>query len=181
MKNIFRATAQTSTFLKSISLLMLVFMVIFAVASCENQTKSSSVVKSEVVSASEVANGVIPVAADSLLIDLGDNAKIENRSVCFGGNYAVQERHNLVIGGNTAGSTPPRNLIESKFGNDQNFEIGGDYVQRKLYAIGGSQAPPRQLSQIGGNQLAPRQLSGIGGTTDLTGSSEIGGQYAPRS
>lgn len=181
MKTIFRATAPISTFLKSISVLMLFLVVTFSVTSCENQTKSTSTVKSEVVSASTAADGVIPVATDSLLIDIGDNAKIENRSVCFDGNYAVQEGHNLEIGGNGPGSTAPRNLLEAKFGKDQNVEIGGNSTERKLYATGGSQAPPRQLSKIGGNQLAPRQLSGIGGTTYLIGSNEIGGQYAPRS
>jgi len=202
MKTIFRAAAPTSTFIKSISVLMLVLLVTFAVTSCENQPKTTSTFQSEVVPESLVTNAVAEIGKDTLLLDIGDNAKIENRNLC--------------IGGNGPGSTAPRNLFKVNL-SGKNFEIGGNTAERKLFVIGGSQAPPRQFSEtgssptmfknmpeingkqtsikqvviggdytprkltaIGGTQSAPRQLSGSGGTTDLTGSNEIGGQYGPR-
>ncbi|MBC7410133.1 MAG: hypothetical protein H7339_17255 [Arcicella sp.] len=136
MKNIFRAAAQTSTFLKSISVLMLVLLVGFSVTSCENQTKTISTDKSEVVSETEVVNAATLVDTEDPLMEMGYNSEIENRRLCIEGGAAGHERSSLDIGGY---QTAPRSL--SEFGVNQ--------VPPRLLTIGGSGSlPPRSVIEV---------------------------------
>lgn len=194
MKNIFGAKAQTANFVKSISLLMLVFLVTFGVTSCKNETAPAvaPTTKYEPVLDTKAITVPVEEEAEKQVQDLGTNSEIDFKSLCIGGGgTAGQERRTLTIGG---GQAVPRSATD----------IGGTGVTRRLVAIGGNgvgsamprnatdiggQSCPRQLVEIGGNQTGHRLLANIGGngsvpqralSDHLPDELPIGGHGAPR-
>ncbi len=152
MKNIFGAKAQTATFVKSISLLMLMFLVTFGVTSCKNETAPAVPQPTKYESVLDAKVSPIPAAVETekQLQELGTNSEIDYKSLCIGGGTAGQERRTLTIGG---GQAVPRSATD----------IGGNggQVSRRL-AIGGHETGQRKVTDIGGNQTA-RRLVDIGG------------------
>ena len=115
---------------------MLVLLVSFAVTSCENQTKTNSTDKSEVVSETEIVNAATLVGTEDPLMEMGYNSDIENRGHRIVGVAVGQERSSLEIGGY---QTAPRSLSE----------IVGNQVSPRLLTIGGSGSlPPRSVIEI---------------------------------
>ena len=155
MKNIFGAKAQTTTFVKNISLLMLVFLVTFGVTSCKNETAPAvtPTTNYEPVLDTKAITEPVEVETEKQLQELGTNSEIDYKSLCIGGGgIGGQERRTLTIGG---GQAVPRSAVE----------IGGTGVTRTLIAIGGNgvgSPMPRNLTDVGG-QSCPRQLLEIGG------------------
>jgi len=155
MKNIFGAKAQTLTIVKSISLLMLVFLVTFGVTSCKNETAPAVTPTTNYESVLDTKAILVPVEVETekQLQELGTNSEIDYKSLCIGGGgIGGQERRTLTIGG---GQAVPSNATD----------IGGTGVTRRLTAIGGNgvgSAMPRNVTDIGG-QGCPRQLSKISG------------------
>jgi hypothetical protein len=194
MKNIFGAKAQTSNIVKSISLLMLVFLVTFGVTSCKNETAPAVTPTTSYESVLDTKAITVPVEVETQkqIEELGTNSEIDYKSLCIGGGTAGQERRTLTIGASQA-------LPRSGTG------IGGNETSRRLIAIGGNgsgstmprnltdiggQSCPRQLSEIGGNQTANRAFSDIGGqgsmvpralNDKLPNEIPIGGNSTPRS
>ena len=152
MKNIFGAKAQTATFVKSISLLMLMFLVTFGVTSCKNETAPAVTVPANYEPVLDAKASPIPPAVETekQLQELGTNTEIDYKSLCIGGGTAGQERRTLTIGG---GQAVPRSATN----------IGGNsgQVSRRV-AIGGHETGQRKVSDIGGNQTS-RRLVDIGG------------------
>ena len=194
MKNIFGAKAQTAIFAKSIALLMLVFLVTFAVTSCKNETAPAVTPTTNYESVLDTKAITVPaeVETEKQLQELGTNSEIDYKSLCIGGGgIGGQERRTLTIGG---GQAVPRSATD----------IGGTGVTRRLIAIGGNgvgsamprnmtdiggQSCPRQLSEIGGNQTGHRLFADIGGNGSvpqrafndhLPDEMPIGGHGAPR-
>ena len=194
MKNIFGAKAQTATFVKSIALLMLVFLVTFGVTSCKNEPAPAVAPTTKFESVLDTKAVTVPVEEETekQLQELGTNSEIDYKSLCIGGGgIGGQERRTLTIGG---GQAVPRSATD----------IGGTGVTRRLVAIGGNgvgspmprnvtdiggQSCPRQLSEIGGNQTGHRLFSDIGGNGSvpqralndhLPHELPIGGHGAPR-
>ena len=194
MKNIFGAKAQTANFVKSISLLMLVFLVAFGFTSCKNETAAAVTTPTNYESVMDTKAITVPVEVETgkQLQELGTNSEIDYKSLCIGGGgIGGQERRTLTIGG---GQAVPRSATD----------IGGTGVTRRLIAIGGNgvgsamprnmtdiggQSCPRQLSEIGGNQTGHRLFADIGGNGSvpqrafndhLPDEMPIGGHGAPR-
>jgi hypothetical protein len=194
MKNIFGAKAHTATFVKSISLLMLVFLVTFGVTSCKDETAPAAAPTTNYESVLDTKAITVPVEVETekQLEELGTNSEIDYKSLCIGGGgIGGQERRTLTIGG---GQAVPRSATD----------IGGNGVTRRLVAIGGNgvgsplprnvtdiggQSCPRQLSEIGGNQTGHRLFADIGGqgsvpqrafNDHLPHELPIGGHGAPR-
>lgn len=155
MKNIFGAKAQTATFVKSISLLMLLFLVTFGVTSCKNETPPALAAPNNYESVLDTKAITVPLELETQkqLQELGTNSEIDYKSLCIGGGTAGQERRTLTIGGNGAGSTMPRNL------ND--IGDNGGQVSRRL-AIDEHGIRHRKVTDIGGNQTG-RRFVDIGG------------------
>ena len=168
MKNIFGAKAQTANFVKSISLLMLVFLVTFGVTSCKNETAPAVTPTANYESVLDTKAITVPVEVETQkqVEELGTNSEIDYKILCIGGGTAGQERRTLTIGG---GQAVPRSAAD----------IGGNETSRRLIAIGGNGAGstmPRNLTEIGG-QSCPRKLSEIGGNqTTNRAFADIGGQ-----
>jgi hypothetical protein len=168
MKNIFGAKAQTANFVKSIWLLMLVFLVTFGVTSCKNETATAVPQPTKYESVLDTKVSPTPAALETKkqLQELGTNSEIDYKSLCIGGGTAGQERRTLTIGG---GQAVPRSATD----------IGGNETSRRLIAIGGNgvgSAIPRNVTDIGG-QSCPRQLSETGGNqTANRAFADIGGQ-----
>ena len=194
MKNIFGAKAQTANFVKSMSLLMLIFLVTFGVTSCKNETAPAVTPQTNYESVLDSKAIAVPAAVETekQLQELGTNSEIDYKSLCIGGGgIGGQERRTLTIGGAQA---VPRSVTD----------IGGSGVTRRLTAIGGTgigsplsrkvteiggQSCPRQLLEIGGNQTGHRLFADIGGqgsvpqrafNDHLPHELPIGGHGAPR-
>ncbi len=173
MKNIFGAKAQTTTFVKSISLLMLVFLVTFGVTSCKNETTTavSQPTKYENVLDTKAITVPVEVETQKQLEELGTNSEINYKSLCIGGGTAGQERRTLTIGG---GQAVPRSATD----------IGGNQTSRKLIGIGGNGAGstmPRNLTNIGGNGGQVSRRLAIGGhETGQRKVTDIGGNQTAR-
>jgi hypothetical protein len=180
MKNIFGAKAQTATFVKSISLLMLMFLGTFGVTSCKNETAPAVTVPANYEPVFEAKASPIPPAVETekQLQELGTNTEIDYKSLCIGGGTAGQERRTLTIGGNAGVSTMPRNLTyivgnsgqisrrlaigEHGIRHRKVTDIGGNQTARRFVDIGGNgsgSAMPRRLSDIGGNGVTRNLLS----------------------
>lgn len=168
MKNIFGAKAQTATFVKSILLLMLMFLVTFGVTSCKNETAPAVTVPANYEPVLDAKASPIPPAVETekQLQELGTNTEIDYKSLCIGGGTAGQERRALTIGGNGAGSALPRNLTD----------IGGQSCPRQLSEIGGNQTGHRLFAEIGGQGSVPQRAL----NDHLTHEMPIGGHGAPR-
>ncbi len=194
MKNIFGAKAQTLTIVKSISFLMLVFLVTFGVTSCKNETAPAVTPTTNYESILDTKAVTVPVEVETekQLQELGTNSEIDYKSLCIGGGgIGGQERRTLTIGG---GQAVPRSATE----------IGGTGVTSRVIAIGGNgvgspmprnatdiggQSCPRQLLEIGGNQTGHRLVADIGGNGSVPQRAlnchspheiHIGGHGAPR-
>jgi len=168
MKNIFGAKAQAATFVKSIVVLMLVFLVTLGVTSCKNETAPAvaPTTNYESVLDTKAITAPFEVETEKQLQELGTNSEIDYKSLCIGGGgIGGQERRTLTIGGAQA---VPRSATD----------IGGSGVTRRLIAIGGNgvgspmprnltcsggKSCPRQLSEKGGNETARRLFADIGG------------------
>ncbi len=194
MKNIFGAKSQTANFVKSISLLLLVFLVTFGVTSCKNETAPAVTVPANYEPVLDAKASPIPPAVETekQLQELGTNTEIDYKSLCIGGGTAGQERRTLTIGG---GQAVPRSATDIG-GNETSCRLiaiggngAGSTMPRNLTDIGG-QSCPRQLLEIGGNQTGHRLIADIGGqgsmvpralNDKLPNEIPIGGNSAPRS
>ena len=197
MKNIFGAKAQTATFVKSISLLMLVFLVTFCVTSCKNETAPAvpQPTKYESVLDAKVSP-TLPMETEKQLQELGTISEIDYKSLCIGGGTAGQERRKLTIGGNGAGSTMPRNLTDiggneaqvsrrlavcgNESGQGKTIYIGGNQTGRRFADIGGNGAGSsvqRRLSDNGGNGVTTTMLSTNDNPKAKIDTMDIGGGF----